>query len=326
MAVSAPEVGSLAIVVPAYKGSFLKQALESISAQTNKDFAVYVGDDNSPEDLETIVKEFEKDLPIQYRRFEQNIGKQSLIKSWERCVALSKNETWIWLFADDDEMGSDCVDAFYKTNPRIENVYRFNMTMKLDKEKLLEPTDYPSSEQPREFLASRLAYRYDSAMSNVIFSRDSYDKAGGFVEFPLAWGSDDASILEFASFGRIMTIPAGIVSWRQSDQNISANMTSDILLTKFHAREQYLKWILTRKNTFFTGEKETFTTLQPWIFHGYEVELRQAPWTKKMAVLVGLGNIIGFRFYFFLAQTYGKRYFSFVKGVFKKAFVSNHAG
>jgi len=326
MAVPTHEVASLAIIIPAYKGSFLKQALESISAQTNKDFAVYIGNDDSPEDLETIIKEFEKDLPIQYQKFEKNIGKESLIKSWERCVALSHNESWIWLFADDDEMSSECVEAFYKMNPRTENVYRFNMTMKVDQEKLLESTKYPASEQPREFLASRLAYRYDSAMSNVIFSRNSYEKFGGFVEFPLAWGSDDASILEFARFGLIVTIPAGNVSWRQSDQNISANMTNDMLIAKFHAREQYLKWILSQKKSFFTDEKEAFSTLQPWIFHGYEVELKQAPWTKKMTVLAGLGNIIGFRFYFFLAQTYGKRYFAFVKGAFKKVFVSNHAG
>jgi glycosyltransferase involved in cell wall biosynthesis len=319
------ETTSLAIVMPAYKSGFLKQALDSISSQTNKNFTLYIGDDNSPEDLESIIRSHEKDLPLHYRKFEQNIGRQSLVKNWERCIALSQNETWIWLFADDDEMQSNCVEEFYKTAPRVENLYRFNMTIKLEKGKIFGPTDYPAFEQPRSFLLNRLAYRYDSAMSNIIFSRQSYERTGGFVEFPLAWGSDDASILQFASLGQIVTIPGGNVSWRQSDQNISADMSNSMLLTKFHAREQYLKWILNHGDSFFISKKEMFSTIQPWIFHGYEIELNRARWTKKLTVISELGNIIGMRFYFFLVRIYSKRHFSYIKEVFRKVFVRKHA-
>ena len=39
----------IAIIIPAYKSRFLRQTLDSMAAQTCRDFAVYVGDDASPE-------------------------------------------------------------------------------------------------------------------------------------------------------------------------------------------------------------------------------------------------------------------------------------
>lgn len=48
------ETNKLAIVMPAYKARFLRQALESIAQQTDKRFTVYVGDDASPDDIKEI--------------------------------------------------------------------------------------------------------------------------------------------------------------------------------------------------------------------------------------------------------------------------------
>ena len=43
-----PEQNNLAIVIPAYKSTFLPAALDSIAAQTCQDFTLYIGDDCSP--------------------------------------------------------------------------------------------------------------------------------------------------------------------------------------------------------------------------------------------------------------------------------------
>jgi glycosyltransferase involved in cell wall biosynthesis len=65
----------LAIVIPAYKRpECLRQALESLTVQTNKKFFVVVVDDASPEPLEPVVKEFENKLRIRYLRQEENGG------------------------------------------------------------------------------------------------------------------------------------------------------------------------------------------------------------------------------------------------------------
>ena len=36
---------NLAIIIPAYKGAYLKRTLDSLVQQTNKNFSVYIGDD-----------------------------------------------------------------------------------------------------------------------------------------------------------------------------------------------------------------------------------------------------------------------------------------
>ena len=58
----------LAIVIPAYKSTFLKSTLESIARQTCKDFTVYIGDDCSPYNLECIVDDYKDQIDVVYKR------------------------------------------------------------------------------------------------------------------------------------------------------------------------------------------------------------------------------------------------------------------
>ena len=53
------------VTIPAYKARFLKECIESILAQTYKDFELIIVNDASPEDLTSIVKSF-NDPRIRY--------------------------------------------------------------------------------------------------------------------------------------------------------------------------------------------------------------------------------------------------------------------
>lgn len=64
----------LAIIIPAYKATFLTAALDSIAAQTCKDFTLYVGDDCSPEPIGNIVEQYRDKIDLVYQRFETNLG------------------------------------------------------------------------------------------------------------------------------------------------------------------------------------------------------------------------------------------------------------
>ena len=120
----------LAIVIPAYKSVFLGKTLESISAQTDKNFRVYVGDDASPDNIKIICERYADTLDIIYHRFEDNLGGRDLVSQWERCIGLS-SEPWVWLFCDDDIMDPECVSAFYahlNQTAGLFDLYRFNTT------------------------------------------------------------------------------------------------------------------------------------------------------------------------------------------------------
>ena len=69
----------LAIVIPAYKATFLRAALDSIAAQTCQDFTLYIGDDCSPYQLGAIVDEYRDKIDLFYERFDTNLGGKDLV-------------------------------------------------------------------------------------------------------------------------------------------------------------------------------------------------------------------------------------------------------
>lgn len=104
------QIKKLAIVIPAYKGRFLKETLDSIAVQAHKDeFVLYIGDDASPERLDKIVESYQNKVNLVYHRFSENMGGKDLVAHWERCIQLSA-EPFIWLFSDDDLMPADGVE------------------------------------------------------------------------------------------------------------------------------------------------------------------------------------------------------------------------
>lgn len=183
---------SLAIVIPAYKATFLRDTLESIANQTDKRFTLYIGDDCSPNDLETIIDKFRDRIDIVYHRFEENLGGKDLVEHWERCIALSKEEPYIWLFSDDDTMDSRCVESFYALSSDIKNntLVHFNIRMidDLDGGKVKRLPSFHHKMSAGEYLEAKLRGKVVSYVIEFIFSRDLYNRVGGFQNFDLAWG------------------------------------------------------------------------------------------------------------------------------------------
>ena len=63
----------LAIIIPAYKEKFLGMALESIALQSCQDFTVYIGDDNSPQNVFSVVERFKNKVDLVYHRFDSTM-------------------------------------------------------------------------------------------------------------------------------------------------------------------------------------------------------------------------------------------------------------
>lgn len=238
----------LAIIIPAYKSFFLTKTLKSFEKQTNKNFTIYVGDDNSPDNIESIVIKFKDTLNIRYHRFEDNLGGTSLTKHWERCIELS-DQYWIWLFSDDDIVDDDCVEKFYQSIDDNSHIYKFQTKIinsnnqaifrRYDNKNVF--SNYISS---LDFISNRIKCNgFRSFAVEYVFSRELFEKYR-FVEFPLAWASDDATWFLFSlKSGKIKCIPA-FVSWRASNLNISTSRrNTDINNKKIDASLQYCIWL-----------------------------------------------------------------------------------
>lgn len=234
----------LAIVIPAFKPDFLEYTLQSLVDQTCKAFRVYIGDDGGSQDIWSTVRDFCSQLNIHYKRFETRFGKKSLVRHWTRCVDMTV-EPYICILCDDDLLDRECVRCFLGALEDTRagfDLYRFNSVI-IDEDG--SPVAYhgrqPIIESNGDFLIQRLRFKRVSFVSAYIFKRKAYNREGGFIDFPLAWYSDDASWIAMSRLTGIYTIDKAMVYWRQSKKNISNR--SLFPRQKLKASMMYMLWI-----------------------------------------------------------------------------------
>ena len=236
----------LAIIIPAYKATFLPAALDSIAAQTCKDFTLYVGDDCSPEPIGDIVEQYRGQIELVYQRFDSNLGGKDLVAQWERCIALSQDELYIWLFSDDDVMEPNCVELLLQ---QIENtkgtydLYHFD-SYRIDEKGKTElfRKPYPPVFSSYDFYKGKMLGKYDSYVVENVFSRSIYEQSGGFKSFDLAWGSDVATWCIFSNDKGMCSIPGALIGWRRSSQNITPCKSKEKAERKLMADCAFLCW------------------------------------------------------------------------------------
>ncbi|MFD2598077.1 glycosyltransferase family 2 protein [Sphingobacterium corticis] len=244
-------MANLAVIIPAYKSDYLESALTSFSKQSNKNFVLYIGDDASPYDLTPIINKFKSKLEIVYQRFEENFGSKSLVKQWERCIEMS-SENWIWLFSDDDVVKSDAVDNFFSIVNSNSEFYKLrteviNVDGNLHDQftNARGKNDVGSTIPSEDFIKRRLqSDGFRSFAVEYIFSRKLYNE-NKFVEFPLAWASDDATwFLYSLKNGGKITVIDSVVYWRYSGSNLSSESKQhDIVRQKILASLSYVIWV-----------------------------------------------------------------------------------
>lgn len=237
---------TLSIVVPAYKKNYLSLTLESLRAQDCDRFEVIVVDDASPFDLLPIFDAHHQGLNARYWRFDHNLGQISLAEHWNRAIRLAKGE-WILLLGDDDLLDRGVVSAFLqalKDTQRKYDVYRFNTRqINADGQVVKNNPCHPRWENGLDFLIARLGGARASYTCEYIFSREAFNRSGGFMSLPLGWCSDDAAWIAFSSRTGIYTITGPMSSWRASGINITTSSNPELGIKKLRANVMYLNWL-----------------------------------------------------------------------------------
>ena len=245
----------LAIVIPYYKIEFFKETLHSLASQTNKGFNVYVGNDNSPNNPEKIIAEFNKNLPIYYKKFDKNLGQKSLPQHWDRCISLTKNEKWILVLGDDDLLENNAVELWYKEKEDKTNLYKFSSQMLYtDEKRFSEVYTHPQYEHSVDAFYRKFKGKTRSSLSEYIFKKTIYEKVG-FKNYPLGWHSDDKAWLDFSFKEQIKTINDAKVIIRVSSISISGNKNN--LKEKNDATIQFYKDFCKDHIEFLPVEKRT---------------------------------------------------------------------
>jgi glycosyltransferase involved in cell wall biosynthesis len=283
-------MNELAIVIPAYKATYFHKALQSLADQTVKNFTVYVGDDNSPYNLESITEKFSDQLDIRYHRFESNIGSKNLVNQWKRCIELTREEKWLWLFSDDDLADKQCVENFFiliESKRKDFDIYRFN-TCVIDINDTItsESPQGPMEETSEEMAFNLLLGRRGNSMPDHIFSRVIYNEMGGFVVTEYAQGADWGTSILFSKNRGISIIPNSMVYWRMSETNISGKASSEKNEMIF-GYLQFVRWLLKHLNYLVNANSNISYVM-----------IKQAARTNLKSVLINHYKGISFKSFF----------------------------
>ena len=231
-------------VLPAYKATFLREAIDSILNQTYKDFELIIVNDASPEGLASIVNSY-SDNRIQYYVNEKNIGGTDLVAQWNHCITYAVGE-YLILASDDDVYHPDylekmdaLVDKYPKVNvfrPRVQFVDSYgNVSCKTNLlEEFISQVDFVFLRHQGEVL---------SGIPFYIFKRSELVANGGFINFPTAWCSDGATVIRLSSNG-VVTHSEVLFSFRYSGISISSKPNNaEMLYKKVSAAVAFYLWL-----------------------------------------------------------------------------------
>lgn len=210
------------ITIPAYKQKFLYEAIESCLAQTYKDFELIIVDDASPEDLKSIVEQFD-DKRIRYYRNEKNCGALNVVDNWNICLGYAKGD-YVICMGDDDRLLPNCLEEYsmlMDKHPCL-NVYH-GMTEIIDENTMITGMQEPRPE--REGMYSMISGRLRNCRQQYIgdwaFKRTALEHINGYVKMPMAWGSDDLTSYVLAKDSGVANTQVPVFQYRISNLTIS---------------------------------------------------------------------------------------------------------
>lgn len=249
----------LAIIIPYYKLKYFEACLKSLSAQTDRRFWVYIGDDNSPENPEQILEKYRDSLAFVYKKFDENLGGSHLTKQWERCIGLSKNEDWLMILGDDDVLENNFVETFYQHLHEVEKLgiklVRFASQNINENGKIIsEIHKNPKIETAKDYHMKVITGKTRSSLTEHVFTRKTFEKHG-FKDFPVAFGSDNVAWLEFPEFGNIYSINDSIAFVRISPDHISSKNDTKLRDLRRQGIYQFKRYIVEKYAKHFSFEE-----------------------------------------------------------------------
>lgn len=229
------------ILVPAFKAKFLKECIDSVLVQTFSDFELVIVNDASPEDLDSIVMNY-NDPRIRYYVNEKNCGAVDVVDNWNKCLGYATGD-YVICMGDDDKLLPNCLEEYNKLIDKYPGIGLLHGWTELIDEKSV-PFAMTTLRGDHESAMSLCWHRKMGAYSlqfigDFCFEREWLVKQGGFFKLPLAWGSDDISALIGASKNGVANTQVPVFQYRRNRYTISSTGNVNI---KLQAIKEQRKW------------------------------------------------------------------------------------
>lgn len=219
-------------ILPAYKKKYLKNAIDSILAQSFGNFELIIVNDASPEDIDSVINQY-SDCRIQYHRNKTNIGGVNLVKQWNHCLSFATGQ-FVILATDDDEYAPDYLEKMsilVEKYPHV-NAFRPRITHIDENNNQSGIECYMPEFSNRNLFLYFFFKRYISTgIGFWIFRRSKLLEVGGYQSMPAAWFADDVTTMALSEAGVVMSNEV-LFKFRIHDQSISDQYNNEKLLNK----------------------------------------------------------------------------------------------
>ena len=229
------------IGIPVYKAKFFHTCIESVLAQTYRDFELIILNDSSPEDIDGIVNSFQ-DTRICYHKNDTNVGAVDIVKNWNKLVELAQGDYFMCM-GDDDMLAPNCLEEYIRlinSYPEC-NVYHAR-TLMVDSAG--EVCDIQQDRPDREtVLATLWEATFHSRLQFVgdfLYRTTALRAAGGYYYLPLAWESDYITPYMVAGENGIVNGHKPTFVYRQNPLSITSSAST---IAKMDATQQYINWL-----------------------------------------------------------------------------------
>lgn len=229
----------VSVSIPAYKKKYLAPAIQSVLNQSYQNFELIIVNDKSPEDIDSVVKQF-KDERIRYYTNETNLGGANPALNWNKCLSYAKG-TFFALLCDDDLYETNFLETMLNLSEEYPqtNVFRARANfINADGKEINRYASAPNWESWEDYLWHVCRNYRSQTISEWMFRKSAMEKSGGYALLPLAWYADYLSIFRFAQQGGIASTSSILVHFRLSGDNISSQDNKNTL-KKIEASNSY---------------------------------------------------------------------------------------
>lgn len=232
------------IAIPAYKRHWLVEAITSALGQDYHHIEIIIVDDCSPQNIEEVVAPYLRDSRLKYYRNDRNLGSESIVLNWNRCLEYANGEYFI-LLCDDDILQPNFVSSLlflaekYPTCNVI-HARKWNMNEIGEKE---EACLWPEYESGDDFLCQSFTKNRHHTISEFLIKTSALQSLGGYVVFPSGFYSDNASIIQLSKDGGIASSIECLMTFRYNEEHMTGSTSPKNCWDKYLAAVAYWKWV-----------------------------------------------------------------------------------
>ena len=226
-------------MIPAYKDRYLKETIDSVLAQTYRNYEIVIVNDASPYDLDKIVTKYD-DSRINYFRNEKSCGAKNVVDNWNICLSHATGE-YVMCIGDDDKLTPRCLQDFVDLIKKYPNLDLYHARSEI----IDDDSNFVCLLEKRPEWESVYSLMYNPRNTHLgdwLFRTETLRKNGGFYKLPYGWQSDDISaFIAAASYGVANTQEVGF-QYRGNSLSISHDLTC--IEDKIEAVRYAIKWRL----------------------------------------------------------------------------------